>query len=106
MAPGPPYGSIARFGLRLQRGLVFTAAAAGAYASSSDPHAHGATLDLFGAGRRRAMRAAEYFMRLMAATRGGMAFDAASVREERPGLPRLAETELKRVSRKKHGTRR
>ena len=39
--------------------------------------------DLFGAGNReRAMRAAEYFMRLMAATRGGVSFGAAGVREE------------------------
>ncbi len=39
--------------------------------------------DLFGAGQRpRAVRAAEYFMRLMAATRGGRPFDAAAVRDE------------------------
>lgn len=39
--------------------------------------------DLFGAARReRAERAAGYFMRLMAATRGGVAFDAAAVRAE------------------------
>jgi Calcineurin-like phosphoesterase len=39
--------------------------------------------DLFGAAHReRAMRAAGYFMRLMAATRGGLPFDAEGVREE------------------------
>lgn len=39
--------------------------------------------DLFGeAGRERATRAAGYFMKLMAATRGGAPFDAAAVREE------------------------
>lgn len=39
--------------------------------------------DLFGAaGRERAMRAANYFMRLMAATRDGRPFDAQAVREE------------------------
>jgi len=39
--------------------------------------------ELFGGdGRERAMRAAGYFMRLMAATRDGQAFDAAQVREE------------------------
>ena len=39
--------------------------------------------DLFGsAGRERAMRAAGYFMRLMAATRNGLPFDAAQARDE------------------------
>jgi hypothetical protein len=39
--------------------------------------------DLFGAQKRAsAMRASAYFMRLMQATRGGVAFDAAGVREE------------------------
>ncbi|MBX3634631.1 MAG: metallophosphoesterase [Rubrivivax sp.] len=39
--------------------------------------------DLFGAAQReRAMRAAAYFMTLMAATRGGEPFDAAAVRDE------------------------
>jgi hypothetical protein len=39
--------------------------------------------DLLGAAQReRAMRAAAYFMRVMAATRHGRAFDAAGVREE------------------------
>jgi predicted phosphodiesterase len=39
--------------------------------------------DLFGeAGRPRAERAAEYFMRLMRTTRGGKPFDAAAVRRE------------------------
>jgi len=39
--------------------------------------------DLFGPARRdQAMRAAAYFMRLMAATRGGRPFDAAALREE------------------------
>jgi hypothetical protein len=39
--------------------------------------------DLFGAAQReRAMRAAGYFMRLMAATRGGQPFDAEAVRAE------------------------
>jgi hypothetical protein len=39
--------------------------------------------ELFGAaGRDRAMRAANYFMRLMAATRDGRPFDAQAVREE------------------------
>jgi len=39
--------------------------------------------DLFGAAQReRAMRAAGYFMRLMAATRGGQPLDAAAMRDE------------------------
>ena len=39
--------------------------------------------DLFGEAQRpRALRAAEYFLRLMAATRHGSTFDAAAVREE------------------------
>jgi hypothetical protein len=39
--------------------------------------------DLFGEAQRpRAARASEYFMRLMATTRGGQPFDAAAVREE------------------------
>ncbi len=39
--------------------------------------------DLFGeAGRERAMRAAEYYMRVMRSTRGGVPFDASGVREE------------------------
>ena len=39
--------------------------------------------DLFGAAQReRAMRAAAYFMRIMRATRHGLPFDAAGVREE------------------------
>ena len=39
--------------------------------------------DLFGVDQRpRAARAAEYFLRLMATTRGGQPFDAAAVREE------------------------
>jgi len=39
--------------------------------------------DLFGETQRpRAARAAEYFLRLMATTRGGQPFDAAAVREE------------------------
>ncbi len=39
--------------------------------------------EVFGAaGRERALRAAEYFQRVMKATRGGAPFDAAAVREE------------------------
>ncbi len=39
--------------------------------------------DLFGeAGRERALRAATYFMKVMRATRHGVAFDAAAVRDE------------------------
>jgi predicted phosphodiesterase len=51
--------------------------------------------DLFGAPHRaRAQRAAEYFMRLMAATRGGRPFDAAAVREEALLCRAWLETEL------------
>jgi hypothetical protein len=53
--------------------------------------------DLFGeAGRERAMRAAGYFMRLMAATRHGAPFDAAQVRDEALGSRRWLEAELRR----------
>lgn len=91
----------ARFGLRLlqRESLVFTAS------GGQRVRILGATrwsdFDLFGAGQReRAMRAAEYFMRLMAATRGGMAFDAAGVREEGLACRAWLETELGHVSRK------
>jgi len=51
--------------------------------------------DLFGTKHReRAMRAAEYFMRLMAATRGGIPFDAAGVREEGLACRAWLEAEL------------
>jgi hypothetical protein len=51
--------------------------------------------DLFGAAQReRAMRAAGYFMRLMAATRAGQPFDAAGVREEGLACRAWLETEL------------
>jgi predicted phosphodiesterase len=66
----------------LQRdALVFTAA------SGQRIRILGATrwsdFELFGAaGRARAERSAAYFMRLMAATRGGQPFDAAAVRNE------------------------
>ena len=51
--------------------------------------------DLFGAaGRERALRAAEYFMRLMAATRGGQPFDAAGVRAEGLACRAWLEAEL------------
>ncbi len=51
--------------------------------------------DLFGAEHRpRAMRAAEYFMRLMAATRGGQPFDAAAVRDEARSCRAWLEAEL------------
>jgi hypothetical protein len=53
--------------------------------------------DLFGAaGRPRAMRAAGYFMRLMAATRAGRPFDAAAVREEALVCRAWLESELAR----------
>ncbi|MEN9630277.1 MAG: hypothetical protein RJA10_3505 [Pseudomonadota bacterium] len=51
--------------------------------------------DLFGAAQReRAMRAAGYFMRLMAATRHGLPFDADAVREEGLADRRWLEAEL------------
>lgn len=51
--------------------------------------------DLFGdAQRPRAMRAAEYFMRVMGATRGGQPFDAAAVREEGRACRAWLEREL------------
>lgn len=53
--------------------------------------------DLFGAAQReRAMRAAAYFMRLMAATRGGRPFDAEGVRDEGLACRAWLETELAR----------
>jgi len=56
--------------------------------------------DLFGAaGRERALRAAEYFMRLMAATRGGQPFDAAGVRTEGLACRGWLEAELAHVPR-------
>jgi Calcineurin-like phosphoesterase len=56
--------------------------------------------DLFGAAHRpRAMRAAEYFMRLMAATRGGQAFDAAAVRDEALSCRAWLEAELAQSAR-------
>ena len=54
--------------------------------------------DLFGAQQRpRALRAAEYFMRLMASTRHGQPFDAAAVREESLLCRTWLETELQRA---------
>lgn len=54
-------------------------------------------LDLFGAAsRERAERAAGYFMRLMAATRGGQPFDAAAMRDEGLRARRWLEAELRR----------
>jgi hypothetical protein len=53
--------------------------------------------DLFGAAQReRAQRAAEYFMRLMAATRGGEPFGVAGVREEGLACRAWLEHELSR----------
>ena len=53
-------------------------------------------LDLFGAeGRERAVRAAGYFMRLMAATREGRPFDAEQMREEGLVARRWLEAELR-----------
>lgn len=53
--------------------------------------------DLFGiAGRERAMRAAGYYMRLMAATRDGAPFDAAQAREVALGCRAWLEAELRR----------
>ena len=53
--------------------------------------------DLFGAAQRpRAERAAEYFMRLMAATRGGRPFDVAAVRDEALRCRAWLESELVR----------
>ena len=53
--------------------------------------------DLFGAEQREcALRAAGYFMRLMAATRDGQPFDAALVREEALASRRWLEGELRR----------
>lgn len=54
--------------------------------------------DLFGeAGRPRAERAAEYFMRLMGTTRGGQPFDAAAVRREALACRAWLDTELARA---------
>ena len=54
--------------------------------------------DLFGnAGRPRAQRAAEYFMRLMASTRGSRPFDATAVREEALLCRAWLEVELSRA---------
>jgi hypothetical protein len=54
--------------------------------------------DLFGeTGRERAMRAAGYFMRLMAATCHGEAFDATQVRDEALASRRWLEAELRRA---------
>ena len=84
-----------RFGLTLlqRQALIFTAA------DGRRVRILGVTrwsdFDLFGAAQReRAMRAAEYFMRLMAATRGGQPFDAAGVREEGLACRAWLETEL------------
>lgn len=53
--------------------------------------------DVFGAAQReRSMRAAEYFQRLMAATRNGRPFDAAAVREEGLACRSWLERELGR----------
>ena len=53
--------------------------------------------DLFGStGRERAMRAAGYFMRLMAATRHGQPFDAAQARDEALACRHWLEAELPR----------
>jgi hypothetical protein len=92
----------ARFSLRLlqRESLVFSAM------DGQRVRILGATrwsdFDLFGASQReRAMRAAEYFMRLMAARRGGVAFDAAGVREEGLACRTWLETELGQVPRKR-----
>jgi hypothetical protein len=54
--------------------------------------------DLYGApGRPRAMRAAGYFMRLMAATRGGRPFDALALRAEAQVCRAWLEAELART---------
>jgi len=51
--------------------------------------------DAFGpAGRARAERAAEYFLRIMRTTRGGQPFDAAAVRQEALGCRAWLESEL------------
>jgi hypothetical protein len=85
----------AGFGLRLlqRESLLFTAA------SGQRVRILGATrwsdFDLFGAAQRpRALRAAGYFMRLMAATRDGRPFDAAGVREEGLACRAWLEAEL------------
>ncbi len=53
--------------------------------------------DLFGeSGRPRAMRAATYFLGLMAATRDGLPFDAAAVRDEAHACRAWLAAELKR----------
>ena len=81
--------------------------AAGARERSCSPTAAGARIrvlgttrwsdfDLFGAAQReRAERAATYFMRLMASTRGGQPFDAAAVRAESLACRTWLETELR-----------
>jgi hypothetical protein len=56
--------------------------------------------DLFGAAQReRAMRAAAYFMRLMAATRGGRPFDATGVRAEGLACRAWLESEIAQAPR-------
>lgn len=56
--------------------------------------------DLFGAAQReRAERAAAYFMRLMASTRGGQPFDAAAVRAEGLLCRAWLEAELQQTAR-------
>lgn len=88
-----------RFGLTLlqRQALLFTAA------DGQCVRLLGVTrwsdFDLFGFARReRAQRAAEYFMRLMAATRGGRPFDAAAVREEGLACRAWLESELAHAS--------
>jgi hypothetical protein len=73
----------ARFGLRLlQRETLLLTGADGRRIRFAGTM-RWSDFDLFGAAQReRAMRAAGYFMRLMAATRHGQAFDAAGVRDE------------------------
>lgn len=92
----------ARHGLRLlqRESLVFSAR------DGQRVRILGATrwsdFDLFGPGQReRAMRAAEYFMRLMAATRGGVVFDAAGVRAEGLACRAWLETELGQAPRQR-----
>ncbi len=56
--------------------------------------------DLFGPERQgRALRAAEYFLQLMATTRHGLPFDAAAVREQSLACRAWLETELQQAPR-------
>jgi hypothetical protein len=73
----------ARFGLRLLQRETAIVCASGGHRVRFVGATRWSDFDLFGAAQRdRAERAAGYFLRLMAATRGGEPFDVAGVRVE------------------------